>query len=303
MADSGLEIDHISKRYGETIALRDMAFTVGAGELFGFVGSNGAGKTTTMRIALGVLAADSGEVRFRGAPLDLDTRRRFGYMPEERGLYPKMKVAEQLAYLGELHGMSRDDAQSAAVHWADRLGLRDRRDEQVQRLSLGNQQRVQLAAALVHEPDVLVLDEPFSGLDPVAVEVMSDVLRETRDRGIPVLFSSHQLDLVQRLCDRVGIVAAGRMVASGTVAGLREQGPAKLVVHAPLATAGWSDGLTGTRVVDVRDGRTTLELDEGTDDQAVLRAALATGPVHEFRRDRPDLTDLFRTVVTEERAA
>lgn len=303
MADSGLEVDRISKRYGEIVALRDMAFTVGAGELFGFVGSNGAGKTTTMRIALGVLAADSGEVRFRGAPLDLDARRRFGYMPEERGLYPKMKVSEQLAYLGELHGMSRDRARSAVAHWTDRLGLRDRRDDQVQRLSLGNQQRVQLAAALVHEPDVLVLDEPFSGLDPVAVEVMSDVLRETRDRGIPVLFSSHQLDLVQRLCDRVGIVAAGSMVACGTVSELREQGPETVVVHAPLATAGWSDGVAGARVVDVQDGRTTLELDEGADDQAVLRAALATGPVHEFRRDRPDLTDLFRTVVTEERAA
>ncbi|GAB2657882.1 ATP-binding cassette domain-containing protein [Saccharopolyspora gloriosae] len=303
VADSGLEIDRISKRYGETVALRDMTFTVGAGELFGFVGSNGAGKTTTMRIALGVLAADSGEVRFRGAPLDLDVRRRFGYMPEERGLYPKMKVAEQLSYLGELHGMSRERARSAAAHWTDRLGLRDRREEQVQRLSLGNQQRVQLAAALVHEPDVLVLDEPFSGLDPVAVEVMSDVLRETRDRGIPVLFSSHQLDLVQRLCDRVGIVAAGSTVACGTVAELRDQGAAKLVVHAPLATAGWADGLAGVRVLDVRDGRTTLELAEGADDQAVLRAALATGPVHEFRRDRPDLTDLFRTVVTEERAA
>ncbi|MCX2729042.1 ATP-binding cassette domain-containing protein [Saccharopolyspora sp. NFXS83] len=303
MTDSGLEIDHISKRYGETVALRDMTFTVGAGELFGFVGSNGAGKTTTMRIALGVLDADSGEVRFRGAPLDLDARRRFGYMPEERGLYPKMKVTEQLSYLGELHGMSRDRARSAAAHWTDRLGLRDRREEQVQRLSLGNQQRVQLAAALVHEPDVLVLDEPFSGLDPVAVEVMSDVLRETRDRGIPVLFSSHQLDLVQRLCDRVGIVAAGSTVACGTVSELRDQGPAKLVVHAPLAAAGWSDGLAGVRVIDVQDGRTTLELAEGADDQAVLRAALATGPVHEFRRHRPDLTDLFRTAVTEERAA
>lgn len=122
VADSGLEIDRISKRYGETVALRDMTFTVGAGELFGFVGSNGAGKTTTMRIALGVLAADSGEVRFRGAPLDLDVRRRFGYMPEERGLYPKMKVAEQLSYLGELHGMSRERARSAAAHWTDRLG-------------------------------------------------------------------------------------------------------------------------------------------------------------------------------------
>ncbi|MFR9730924.1 ABC transporter ATP-binding protein [Saccharopolyspora sp. MS10] len=301
--DSGLEIDRVSKRYGRTTALRDMTFTVARGELFGFVGSNGAGKTTTMRIALGVLAADSGEVRFGGAPLDLAARRRFGYMPEERGLYPKMKVGDQLAYLGELHGMSRQRAREAAVRWTDRLGLGERRDEQVQRLSLGNQQRVQLAAALVHDPEVLVLDEPFSGLDPVAVGVMSDVLRETRDRGIPVLFSSHQLDLVQRLCDRVGIVAAGSLVACGTVDELRRRGPARLRVHAPLAPANWADGLPEARVLSLREGRTVLELAEGADDQAVLRAALATGPVHEFRRERPDLTDLFRTAVTEEGTA
>lgn len=152
MPDRELEIDRISKRYGNVTALREMTFTVRAGEMFGFVGSNGAGKTTTMRIALGVLSADSGEVRWNGAPLDLQARRRIGYMPEERGLYPKMKVADQLAYLAELHGMSAKDAAVAAEQWTERLGLGARRDEEVQKLSLGNQQRVQLAAALVHDP-------------------------------------------------------------------------------------------------------------------------------------------------------
>jgi ABC-2 type transport system ATP-binding protein len=204
-----LEIDAVSKRYGEVVALRDMSFDVRAGELFGFVGSNGAGKTTTMRIALGVLSADSGEVRWNGRTVDLDTRRRIGYMPEERGLYPRMRVLDQLVYLAELHGMSTNEAHTSAENWIARLGLRDRRTDEVQRLSLGNQQRVQLAAALVHEPDVLVLDEPFSGLDPVAVDVMSQVLREKASAGVPVVFSSHQLDLVERLCDRVGIVSAG----------------------------------------------------------------------------------------------
>nr|WP_218888465.1 ATP-binding cassette domain-containing protein [Saccharopolyspora hordei] len=279
-----------------------MTFSVRAGELFGFVGSNGAGKTTTMRIALGVLAADSGEVRWNGAPLDLTTRRRIGYMPEERGLYPRMKVGEQLAYLGELHGMSTADARAAADRWTERLGLAERRDEEVQKLSLGNQQRVQLAAALVHDPDVLVLDEPFSGLDPVAVDVMSAVLREKCDSGVPVVFSSHQLDLVQRLCDRVGIVRSGRMVACGSVDELRDQGPVTLVVDAPDATPGWADGVPGARVVSVTGSRTTLELAEGADDQAVLKAALATGPVREFSRHRPSLTELFRNVVSEEAA-
>ncbi|MEV0679789.1 ATP-binding cassette domain-containing protein [Actinosynnema sp. NPDC050436] len=303
MAQGVLEIDRISKRYGEVVALREMAFDVRAGELFGFVGSNGAGKTTTMRIALGVLAADSGEVRWNGSPVTLETRRRIGYMPEERGLYPKMKVLDQLVYLAELHGVATNAAHRSAENWIARLGLRDRRGDEVQKLSLGNQQRVQLAAALVHEPDVLVLDEPFSGLDPVAVDVMSQVLREKASAGVPVVFSSHQLDLVERLCDRVGIVRSGSLVASGTVDELRAGGAVQLVVDAPAARPGWAADVPGAHVVAVEGARTVLELAPGADDQAVLHAALATGPVHEFSRRRPSLTELFRSVVTEEREA
>jgi ABC-2 type transport system ATP-binding protein len=293
-----LEIDGISKRYGEVVALRNLSFDVRAGELFGFVGSNGAGKTTAMRIALGVLAADSGEVRWNGRAVDLDTRRRIGYMPEERGLYPRMRVLDQLVYLAELHGMSTNEAHTSAENWIARLGLRDRRNDEVQRLSLGNQQRVQLAAALVHEPDVLVLDEPFSGLDPVAVDVMSQVLREKASGGVPVVFSSHQLDLVERLCDRVGIVSAGSLVASGTVDELRSGGVPRLVVESP--TTDWTVTLDGVRVIEKNGTRCVLELADGVDDQAVLQAALAVGPVHEFSRHRPTLTELFRNVVTTE---
>ncbi|GAA3652224.1 ABC-2 type transport system ATP-binding protein [Lentzea atacamensis] len=298
MPEGVLEIDAISKRYGEVVALRDMSFDVHAGELFGFVGSNGAGKTTTMRIALGVLAADSGEVRWNGRTVDLDTRRRIGYMPEERGLYPRMRVLDQLVYLAELHGMSTNEAHTSAENWIARLGLRDRRTDEVQRLSLGNQQRVQLAAALVHEPDVLVLDEPFSGLDPVAVDVMSQVLREKASSGVPVVFSSHQLDLVERLCDRVGIVSAGSMVASGTVDELRSGGESRLVVESP--TTDWAATLDGVRVIEKNGTRCVLELASGVDDQSVLHAALAAGPVYEFSRQRPTLTELFRNVVTTE---
>ncbi|MEV8438452.1 ATP-binding cassette domain-containing protein [Actinosynnema sp. NPDC051121] len=303
MAQGVLEVDRISKRYGEVVALDGMTFDVRAGELFGFVGSNGAGKTTAMRIALGVLAADSGEVRWNGEPITFRTRRRIGYMPEERGLYPKMKVLDQLVYLAELHGMSTNAAHRSAEDWIARLGVRDRRHDEVQKLSLGNQQRVQLAAALVHEPDVLVLDEPFSGLDPVAVDVMSAVLREKAASGVPVVFSSHQLDLVERLCDRVGIVRRGTLVASGSVDELRAGGESKLVVDAPLAPAGWADDLPGVRSAHTSSGRTVLEVASDVDDQAVLHAALATGPVHEFSRQRPSLTELFRSVVTEESAA
>ncbi|WP_226351544.1 ABC transporter ATP-binding protein [Pseudonocardia sp. ICBG601] len=299
VADTGatLEIDALTKRYGGTVALDGVTFDVRPGEIFGFVGSNGAGKTTTMRIALGVLAADSGQVRLGGRPIDLDVRRTIGYMPEERGLYPKMKVGEQLAYLAELHGVARGAARRAVLRWAEQLGVDHRLDDTVDALSLGNQQRVQLAAALVHDPAVLVLDEPFSGLDPVAVDVMSEVLRQKARAGVPVLFSSHQLDLVQRLCDRVGILVAGRMRTVGTVGEVRRGGGTRLEVRAPAARPGWAHGLAGVTVLAEERGRTVLALGDGVDDQRVLAAALATGPVHGFTVTTPSLTDLYREVV------
>ncbi|WP_033294902.1 ABC transporter ATP-binding protein [Amycolatopsis jejuensis] len=303
MAEPGLEIDGVSKRYGTVVALEQMTFDVRPGELFGFVGSNGAGKTTTMRIALGVLSADAGQVRYAGEPITHETRRHIGYMPEERGLYPKMKVGEQLTYLARLHGMPAAEAKASSDRWTERLGVASRRDDEVQKLSLGNQQRVQLAAALVHEPRILVLDEPFSGLDPVAVDVMSDVLKEKAAEGVPVVFSSHQLDLVERLCDRIGIVRSGRMEASGTVAELRSGAVTRLLVDAPDAPEGWASGLPGVTVLGRKGTVTELELADGSDDQAVLRAALATGPVREFARKLPSLTELFRSVVSDHQEA
>ncbi len=291
-----LEIRGVSKRFGAVQALDDVTFAVRPGEVFGFVGSNGAGKTTTMRIVLGVLAADRGDVVWKGSAVDADVRRRIGYMPEERGLYPKMKVGEQLTYLARLHGLGPADATAAVARWTDLLDIGHRLGDEVQKLSLGNQQRVQLAAALAHDPEVLVLDEPFSGLDPTAVEVMSGVLRSKADGGVPVIFSSHQLDLVERLCDRIGIIAGGRMVASGSVAELRERDAEVLIdVHGP--PAGWATGVPGVETVESDGGRTRIRLDPGVDDQDALRAALAAGPVHEFRRWRPPLTELYRDVV------
>jgi len=298
-----LEVDRLVRRYGDLVALQELSLQVAAGELFGFVGANGAGKTTTMRIVMGVLAADSGEVRWGGAPVTFETHRRFGYMPEERGLYPKMRVLEQLVYLAQLHGVEPAAAGRSAIAWLERLGLSERRNDEVQKLSRGNQQRVQLAAALVYEPELLVLDEPFAGLDPVAVDVMSEVLRDRANAGTPTIFSSHQLDIVERLCDRVGIIKAGQMVVTGTVTELRSSGPARYWVDAPMAADDWAARLTGVKVVRHEGSRTLLELADGTDDQAVLRAALTTGPVHEFRRDIPPLSELFRHVIAETRAA
>ena len=173
-----LELKGLTRRYGDLVALDDLSFTVAEGQMFGFVGPNGAGKTTAMRIVLGVLEPDRGEVRWRGRPVDIETRRRFGYMPEERGLYPKMRVRDQLEYFARLHGLPAGEAGSAAGYWIERLGVAERAGDRVEQLSLGNQQRVQLAAALVHDPEVLVLDEPFSGLDPVGVDYQIRSLRD-----------------------------------------------------------------------------------------------------------------------------
>jgi len=210
-----------------------------------------------------------------------------------------MHVAEQLAYLGELHGMTGAEAREAALRWLDRFGLSDRRDAELQALSLGNQQRVQLAAALVFGPDVLVLDEPFSGLDPVAVDVMAGVLRERADAGVPVIFSSHELELVERLCDRVGIIDHGRMVACGTVDELRAGGQERRWIDVPGAPAEWEAGVPGVRLVQADGTRRLFELAPGVDDQALLQAALATGPVREFERVEPTLGEIFRTVLEE----
>lgn len=293
-----LVVAGLHKSYGEMVALADMSFSVEPGEIFGFVGSNGAGKSTTMRIILGVLAADAGEVRLGDRVIDLATRRRIGYMPEERGLYPKMKVGDQLQFLARLHGMTADQAASSARTWTERLGVAGRFDDNVGDLSLGNQQRVQLAAALVHDPSVLVLDEPFSGLDPVAVDVMSEVLREKAAENIPVVFSSHQLELVQRLCDRVGIVANGQMRALGAVDEIRAQGGVTLEIDGPPADRRWAEGIPG--ILAAEYGETTrLRIDPaGTDDQQILAAALRAGEVHRFTRSTPSLTELFREAVS-----
>jgi ABC-2 type transport system ATP-binding protein len=298
-ADRSLEIKGISRRFGETVALRDLSFDVRAGELFGFVGRNGAGKTTTMRIVLGVLTPDAGEVLWDGVPLDFTGRQRIGYMPEERGLYPKMRLVDQLAYLGELHGMTDSEARVSALRWLDRFGLKDRGKDELQALSMGNQQRIQLAAALVFGPDVLVLDEPFAGLDPMAVDVMSAVLREQADAGLPVVFSSHELELVERLCDRVGIIDRGKMVAIGTVAELRAGGRERVWIDAPDAPESWDPDVRGASLIQTDGSRRLFELDPGVDSQWLLHAALATGSVLEFDRVEPSLGEVFRTVIEE----
>ena len=292
-----LKVDAVSRSFDGRPVLTDVSFTVAGGKLTGFVGANGAGKTTTMRIILGVLAADSGGVSLGGEPLTREIRQRFGYMPEERGLYPKMTVAEQIVYLGQLHGLTRAGAVERTTRLLDRLGLGDRSGEKLEKLSLGNQQRAQVAAALVHDPEVLVLDEPFSGLDPLAVEVMVEVLRDRAAAGVPVLFSSHQLDLVERLCDDLVIIAGGQIRAAGDRAALRAQHAVPRYELLVDTDAGWLRDQPGVTLLDLDGPRAVFDLAPGFDDQKVLHAALERGPVRQFGPVVPSLTEIFREVV------
>ena len=297
-----LELSGLSKRFGSLQALDDLSLSLNRGEIVGFVGSNGAGKSTTMRIVMGVLAADSGAVTWMGSPVDAAIRRTIGYMPEERGLYPRMKVAEQLVYLARLHGLSASAAKAAADRWTERLGLEGRRGDEVQSLSLGNQQRVQLAAALVSDPELLILDEPFSGLDPVAVDVMSQVLLERAAAGVPTLFSSHQLDVVERLCDRVVIIRSGRLVADGTIPELQATETPRWRVVVEQAA-----GSPPVEAASLSLPAPTVELDDagrlvitaaGADEQALLSAAQRLGTLRELGPVRHRLTEIFREVLT-----
>ena len=297
-----LELSGLSKRFGSLQALDDLSLSLNRGEIVGFVGSNGAGKSTTMRIVMGVLAADSGAVTWMGAPVDAAIRRTIGYMPEERGLYPRMKVAEQLVYLARLHGLSASAAKAAANQWTERLGLEERRGDEVQSLSLGNQQRVQLAAALVSDPELLILDEPFSGLDPVAVDVMSQVILERAAAGVPTLFSSHQLDVVERLCDRVVIIRSGRLVADGTIPELQATETPRW--RAVVEQAAGSPPVEAASLnlpapaVELDDAGRLVITAAGADEQELLSTAQRLGTVRELGPVRHRLTEIFRDVLT-----
>ncbi len=293
-----LELDNLSRRFGNVTALDNLSFSVPAGQVVGFLGPNGAGKTTTMRAIFGLTDLDAGSVRWEGAPVGPAERRRFGYMPEERGLYPNMLVAEQVGYIGRLHGMDASAAASATTRWLERLAVADRATSKVGTLSHGNQQRVQLAAALVHDPQALVLAEPLAGLDPAGIDAIGEVLVERAHSGRCVLFSSHQLDLVEDLCESVAIIDHGRLVAAGTVDELAASGARRLVVRVEGDRQGvWARAVPGVRVSEVDGGEVRLVLDETADSDVVLDAARSAGRVTNFVFERRRLSEVFREAV------
>ncbi|WP_169583671.1 MULTISPECIES: ATP-binding cassette domain-containing protein [Microbacterium] len=292
-----LQLTGITKSYGGRRVLDDVTFDVRPGRLTGFVGGNGAGKTTTMRIVLGVLAKDAGTVMLDGAEVTASDRRRFGYMPEERGLYPKMKVLEHITYLARLHGFTKTDASARATALLEQLGLGERLNDNVETLSLGNQQRAQIAAALVHDPEVLVLDEPFSGLDPLAVDVVAAVLQDRAAQGAAIVFSSHQLDVVERLCDDLVIIAGGTIRAAGARDDLRARYSTRRFELVSAGDAGWLRTEPGVEVLEFDGGYAVFDADSDETAQRVLRQAVAQGDVASFAPQHPTLAQIFKEVI------
>jgi ABC-2 type transport system ATP-binding protein len=291
-----LEIDHVTKRFAATLALDDLAFDVPAGRIFGFLGANGAGKTTTMRICLGILRADDGEIRWRGTPTAEVSRSTWGYLPEERGLYPRMTVLDQLVYFASLYGEPADRARANARHWLSRFRIPDYADRRAEELSKGNQQKVQFIAAVLHEPQVLLMDEPFTGLDPVNLTLLREAFFELRDAGRTIIFSTHQMEAAEALCESVAIVDRGRVVAGGTLADLKRSSRARTV---RLGVEGetmpsWLWSLPGVAAVRPGPGSAELEIAPDRDPAAVLSAAVARGArVTRFEVAEPSLEAIF----------
>jgi ABC-2 type transport system ATP-binding protein len=291
-----LVVDRIARSFGNVAAVRDVSFTVARGSVFGLLGPNGAGKTTTMRTILGIYAPDAGRITWDGAAIDLSVRRRFGYLPEERGLYGKMKVKEQIVYFGRLHGVAGSTAASRADTWLETLGIAAYADRPCGELSKGNQQKVQLACAVVHEPELLVLDEPFSGLDPVNAETMLACLRELAARGTTLVLSSHQMFQIEHACRAFCIVAAGAVRASGTLAELRAAFPSRTLrvsPDVPAVRAVFAGAGAGEPAFDADAGELLYEFPRETDFGALLRAAVAAGPLQTFERREPTLSAIY----------
>jgi ABC-2 type transport system ATP-binding protein len=291
-----LVVDHLHKRFGSVIALDGLTFEVPPGQVFGFLGANGAGKTTTMRIALGVLEPDAGQVTWRGTESHRLPRSTWGYLPEERGLYPRMRVLDQLVFFAGLQGVPAERAKREAMAWLRRFRAEDLASRRAEQLSKGNQQKIQFIAATLHDPQVLLMDEPFTGLDPVNVMLLREAFLELRDRGRTVVFSTHQMEVAEALCESVAIVDRGRMVVGGPLREVRRATGRRMV---RIGVEGdhrlpWLASVPGSRVIQAGMDRSTVELEAGVEPDRVLAAAVAAGArVRHFEVADPSLEQIF----------
>jgi ABC-2 type transport system ATP-binding protein len=299
-----LNVDHVRKDFGSVHAVTDVSFRIDDGTTFGLLGPNGAGKTTTMRMILGILVPDGGRVTWNGEPIHDRSRRHFGYLPEERGIYGKMKVREQIAYFGKLHGLREPDVSKRVDRWIERLGLSVYADRPCGELSKGNQQKVQVACAAVHEPQLLVLDEPFSGLDPVNADVLLGILNEMRSNGMTLILSSHQMWQLEDLCSRFCIIAGGANRVEGSLDELRSVWPTRVVRVAPPSDSvrALLENVAGGQALDQADGAIDYQVPSTTDFAALLRSLVASAPVTKFEAIEPSLREIYLRAIGESAA-
>ena len=286
-----LELSGIEKSFGEKRVLKGISFSAESGKAFGLLGRNGAGKTTSIRILMDVVPANSGEVLIDGKPVDY-SRIKFGYLPEERGLYPKKKILEQLCYFSELHGMSHADAIKSVDYWLDRLGMTEYRNKRLDTLSKGNQQKIQLITALAHDPDIIILDEPFSGLDPVNAMLLKDVVKGEIAKGKIVLFSSHQMNYIEEFCDSIAIINGGEVVLFGDLYEIKRNYPRNRLVVRSLEADAIAEKYS-KRISRSENGELILTLDSPEDKPAVMRELTETYDVDELKVFEPSLNDIF----------
>lgn len=294
-----LVLNQIIKHYAGKTAVDQLSLEVEAGEIYGLLGANGAGKTTTMRMVLGLIYPDEGEILYDGRPYRKELQHKMGYLPEERGLYPKVKISDQLVYLGQLRGMTHKDAVKSLHKWLERFDAMEYLDKRIEELSKGNQQKMGFIAAVIHHPSILILDEAFSGLDPVNVEMLKEVIQELRDDGTAILFSTHRMEHVEELCRNMTILRRSKPVLQGNLRDIKNTYPReKVVLRTTHPLPGLSD-IEGIVHVEPQDenGRYLIHINQEQAAQQILQLAMQHGNVEQFEIKEPTLNEIFIKVV------
>lgn len=296
-----LQVENVTKQYGDKTAVSSINFNVRPGEIFGLLGANGAGKTTTMRMVLGLIYPDEGQILWKGKGYHEELRRIMGYLPEERGLYPKIRVSDQITYLAELRGMNRREADKSLKEWLERFNVSEYYSKRVEELSKGNQQKIQFIAAVIHRPEILILDEAFSGLDPVNVELLKSTVMELKNEGTSILFSSHRMEHVEELCENIIILDRSQTKLQGNLKEIKRKFPKERVM---LVTEGKVSGLDNIRgVKGVRETASgyDIQIEDVSVAQEILSTASSQSTVYRFEVMEPTLNDIFIRTVGEKR--
>ncbi|WP_276356240.1 ABC transporter ATP-binding protein [Cohnella caldifontis] len=294
-----LKVESVVKQYGEKTAVNRLSFEVAEGEIYGLLGANGAGKTTTMRMVLGLILPDEGDIRYFGNPYSKEQLSMLGYLPEERGMYPKIKVSDQILYLAQLRGMPRKNAEANLRRWLDKFEVPEYYDKKVEELSKGNQQKIQFIAAVIHEPKIVIMDEAFSGLDPVNVEMLKKTVKELRDGGTSFVFSTHRMEHVEELCRNITIMHKSNPVLQGAIRDIKKKFPQERVLLSADEPIQGLESVPGVTSVVRHEHGWELKVREPEAAQAVLRHALAQGPVRRFELMEPTLNEIFIKTVGE----